>query len=350
MQRFAEIKCAVQRYDIIPVKHFAKYVDIARKQEESGKPTDPSLLDKIKHQFWKANCEFDRKDVCTVLDPVIEEMAHNEALTQLTLDYAGAKSKYFFPWLLEVWRSQSSALEMAFNAGFDCAGNWNKSIPKYDSFNYFIFNDPTFVYNRERELVMANIATEKQKVAMENGTVSKILDFGAGRMAWARYTGFNFCPEYQYIRAYDLDETICFDELFKKPLWQLGIEYEIADMRTGFGDPRNVCADLIFLAGVMTYLPKEQMFAIIKTMYSLLAPNGEFFFDLQIDCEYLQRSMCVFKWPKLRLPGSFTEAIADLENIRKKLAQEGMSFSAEYIPDTFNEAPSAVMVRLTKNI
>lgn len=327
---------------------FTKYVRIC--EEHKNRNTSSVVFNMVRKQFHHyAETKITDKQLRWIWKKVAPKIRANAGLAQFTLDYGGAESDYFFPWLIEIDVSPSGALEMAYGAGRDLNWMWVDNVPKKDNIYGFVRNDPTFVYNRERQLYVADLVTSVQDKSIPLSE-SRVVDLGAGRLAWARWHGFNFCPMRQQIIAVDRDETIMPDALFHDtPARTLRVHYLHYDISKAFGDPLCQDADLVILGGVASYYPMETfMKGVIAPTYKLLKNGGVFFFDLQIDCPYLRRSMEVFGWPELRLVRSAEDAISLLEKVRKRLWSEGMKFSAEYRLDTYNEKPTAVMVTLTK--
>jgi hypothetical protein len=87
---------------------------------------------------------------------------------------------------------------------------------------------------------------------------------------------------------------------------------------------------------------------ILEPVYLLLRDGGSFFFDLQLDHISYEWSVKVFGWPEMKLPGSASEAIDIVEDLRKRLWSDGKRFKAEYALDTYHASPLSVMVTLTK--
>lgn len=327
---------------------FTKYTDIRKAQLKAGTMTDADLVDKIRKDFYMSHTDVNDKNLDKIWAVVGPKIGQNAGLAQFTLDYHGAKSKYFFPWLKAVYTSPSEALEMSYGAGRDLSGEWVKRTDTDDPIEGFVCDDPTFVYNRERQMYVADLVTTLQKKATVTSP-SKIVDLGAGRLAWARWHGFKFDPSRQKVIACDKDKTIRPETLFQFPLNELGINYKICDMTAALADKDCAGADLIMLGGVASYVPMEVFTGkIVPAAWQLLRDGGAFFFDLQADCPYLRRSMSIFDWPEMHFYGTAAETVVTVEAIRKELWGHGMKFGAEYTLDTYNAVPSSVMVLLTK--
>ena len=346
------------KYLIDPVKRtkdmneseFTKYTGIANAQTE---PTEPNIVEEIRKQFYDQHLtDANRAKLDKIWGFISQKIKTNAGLAAFILDYEGAKSRFFFPWLVNVFRSPSTALEMAYGAGTDVDGNWIHSVPTSDQIEFFIRNDPTFVYNRERQLLVADLATTFQDLSYNcYDHKSKVVDLGAGRLAWARWHNFDFDPGRQTILAFDKDPTINYEELFgsKEAMEMMGLKFKHGDLMAQINNPECMGSDLIILGGVASYIRSDVFTqAVVMPAYHLLNPNGIFFFDLQVDCPYLRRSMSIFDWPKMYLADSAEAAIASMEKIRKALWAEGHKMSAEYTVDTYNASPSAVMVALQK--
>lgn len=330
--------------DTMEAREFMKYVDIRRAQKG---PTSQDIVTKVKDMFYDFHKLYGRD----VLDPIWEKvgpaLAKNAGLAQFVLDYDGAVSDFFFPWLITIHTSPSLALEMAYGEGFDIKGRWRASDD--DEIDYFVRNDPTFVYNRERQLFVADLVTSVRD-ARPYRTKSKIVDLGAGRMAWGRWHGFEFLPAVQEILAFDIDPTIAPEKLFEPNPAEYGIAYHRVDIAKALGSSECEGASLVILGGVASYYPPEVFESkIVEPVYELLKDGGAFFFDLQLDCPYYRRSVAVFDWPAMQLAKSASAAIDTVEMIRQRLWSNDMKFSAEYALDTYNpEYPISVMVVLTK--
>ena len=235
---------------------FTKYTDIRKAQIAAGTMTDTDLVDKIRKAFYLSHTDVAEKQLDRMWAVVGPKSGQNAGLAQFTLDYRGAESKYFFPWLESVYTSPSEALEMSYGAGRDLTGEWVERTDASDPIEGFVHDDPTFVYNRERQLYVADLVTTLQKKATVSGP-SKVVDLGAGRLAWARWHGFKFDPCRQKIIACDKDESIRPDRLFSYSLEELGLTYRICDLMASLADKNLTRADLVMLGGVVSYIPIE---------------------------------------------------------------------------------------------
>ncbi len=328
---------------------FNKYVEICNRQVG---PTNPDLRDEIERQFYEyaRGKEVPEERIAKIWGFVGVKVVKNEGLARFILDYDGTRSDYFFPWLINVEKSPSAALEMAYGAGENLAGNWDKNIQDSDDpIVFFIKNDPTFVYNRERELLMAELVSRVKDVSRLKAKIPKIVDLGAGRLAWARWHGARLNSSEQEIYAFDRDPSINPEKLFESPLEELGINYKHGDLFAQLGN--YICreANLLSVLGLVSYLPRDAFSTkVLPTIYALLQPGGTFFFDLQLDCPYYRRSMKLWDWPEIDLEKDVASGVAAIEKIRKGLWQKECKFSAEYIPDTYNNTPSSLMIVMTK--
>ena len=339
----------VSQTAVMEDEDFYKYVEICNRQIG---PTNPDLVEEIKNQFieFTKKKAIDRERVDKLWAFVLPKIKVNEGLARFILDYDGAKSEYFFPWLANVSKSPSAALEMAYGAGENLAGEWVKGIADLDDpIKFFIENDPTFVYNRERELLMAELVSRVKDKAERECELAKIVDFGAGRLAWARWYGLKLNAAEQIVFAFDRDPSIKPEKLFSESLDELGVHFKHGDL---FAQLKNhVCreADLISVLGLVSYLPRDAFASVVlPTIYNLLNKNGTFFFDLQLDCPYYRRSMKLWDWPEIDLQKDVAGAVSTVEKIRKDLWLKDQMFSAEYIPDTCNKTSSSLMVIMTK--
>lgn len=341
----------ISRTAVMEDNDFYKYVEICNRQVG---PTDPDLVRQIREKFMAystiSGATVERANyLWGFMEP---KLAKNEGLARFTLDNRGAESFYFFPWLVNVMRSPSAALEMAYGAGEDLNGNWTYGIENLnDPIRTFIENDPTFVYNRERELFMAELVERVRHWAFAHDTLAKVVDFGAGRLAWTRWHGMS--PEETSsgveIYAFDRDPSIKLEDLYEFSLEELGIHFKHGDLFAQLKNPDCREADLISLLGLVSYIPRDAFATqVLPAIHGLLKPNRDFFFDLQLDCPYYQRSMKLWDWPEIDLQKDVGSAITMLEGIRKDLWQREIRFRADYIPDTFNRTPSSLMVVMTK--
>lgn len=348
MIRNRGISDPIRRTREMKESEFTKYTDIRKAQLKAGTMTDADLVDKIRKDFYMSHTDVNDKNLDKIWTVVGPKIGQNAGLAQFTLDYHGAESKYFFPWLKAVYTSPSEALEMSYGAGRDLNGAWVERTDADDPIEGFVCDDPTFVYNRERQMYVADLVTTLRKKATKSAP-SKVMDLGAGRLAWARWHGFKFDPSRQIIVACDKDVTIRPEELFRFSPEELGLTYKICDMTAALTDKDCAGADLIMLGGVASYVPLEVFTGkIVPAVWQLLRDGGVFFFDLQADCPYLRRSMSIFDWPEMHFYGTAAETIATVETIRKDLWSRGIRFGAEYTLDTYNAVPSSVMVLLTK--
>lgn len=331
----------------IPDKLFAKYIAIRDKQYKLV-PTLPELTTEVKKVFYESHSKVASENLDKIWAFMHPMVSHNEALAQFILDNGGAESDFFFPWLIAVATSPSEALELSYNAGRNLDGEWITNIPETDKISPFVYNLPTLAFNRERQFRVADLATSDKAVFGIDG--SKVIDLGAGRMAWARYHGFKFKPRIQKIIACDKDASIQPEMLFApKSLEELGVVYRQNDIMKELLEAECNNASLVILQGVASYYPtgvfKE---AIVKPAYNCLQKGGSFFFDLQLNHISYEWSVKVFGWPEMGLPESASAAIDVVESLRKALWNEGMKFQAEYMLDTYNASPLSVMVVFTK--
>lgn len=346
MKRHANLSDPVVRTRDMQEREFTKYIKICEIQSGT---VDPMVMDEIKNQLYSSHKCIDKEALDKIWNFMEPRLKNNAGLASFCLDHNAAKSDYFFPWLINLSKSPSEALEMAYGAGTRMDGEWVYPIPEDDPIDFFVRNDPAFVYNRERQLYVADLATTVYDNAWDRTEVSKIVDFGAGRLAWMRWHGFYSQREFLRIYAFDKDPSIDPQELFDEDLYQLGVSFKKGDFIVELTNPDCRDANLVILGGVASYIPAD-IFAeqIIPAAHQLLLPGGYFFFDKQIDCPCLQWSMKVFDWPDMYLPASATEAIYAVEQARKALWQKGYKFGAEYTLDTYNECPTAVMVTFQK--
>lgn len=346
MKRHKDLFDPIVRTATMKKEEFLKYIEICDRQPAIT-PTRPSLVREIRDIFYESHADIDKQCLDKVWAFIREKLEKNEGLAQFVLDYNGAKSSYFFPWLIQVFTSPSAALEMAYNAGMDLTGAWTKKVPEEDEINFFVRNVPTFAYNRERQLFVADLATTIRDI---NPGKTKIVDFGAGRLAWTRWHGFKFEPERQSILAFDMDQTIQPEELYDGvPLEDYAVEYQKKNFMTELHNPKCKDANLAILGGVASYYPVDVFTEkVVKPVHSLLAENGSFFFDFQLLCPQYTWSVKLFDWPEIKLSESPWQAIETAENIRRNLWNKGMKFEAEYKLDTYTEIPSSVMMVFTK--
>lgn len=332
-----------QTRDMAPIE-FAKYIAL----RENSTFTDLKTLKNIREKFYTAHKDAPKEELDRIWSFIQPMVKNNSALAQFIIDYGGAESDYFFPWLKSVATSPSEALEMAYGAGYGIDGIWCSQVPEEDNISDFVHNVPTFVFQRERQYLMADLVSwAKDKGA--NGNPTKVVDLGAGRMAWSRYHGFQFDKNAVTILAVDKDTTVKTEKLFENPE-ALGITYEKSDILPWLAVTTEKDIDLVMLGGVASYFPLPAFTeAIIKPVYRIIKPGGVFFFDLQLDCLQYEWTIKLFDWPELQLEKSAGEAIAKVENIRRQLWESGLKFGAEYSVDTSNASrPSAIMVTFQK--
>lgn len=318
---------------------FLKYVQINEENISTA-----GLVERIRSDYYSSHTNVSTFDLDRIWVIIKDKLTANAGLAQFTIDYGGAESDFFFPWLIAVERSPSEALEMSYGSGKDLTGKWWDMVPEQDNIMFFVHNDPPLIYNRERQLFVASIVTMCRATALS----SKIVDFGAGRLAWARKHGFVFEPERQSIFAFDVDRSIVPEALFEKNTASIGLHYENNNFIAKLNDPKLLNSDLILLGGVASYYPIE-MFrdTVLTSVHKLLKTGGVFFFDMQLDCPYYKRNRSIFNWPEMNLVSPL-QAINTLESMRKLLMSKGIPFSAEYAFDSFNEYPTSVMVTMTK--
>ena len=338
----------IDRTRNMDVVEFTKYTDI--KAVQVGQ-TDSEVVNEIKVQFYQSHFNGKNQDkldrLWGFIRPKVEE---NAGLAQFILDYEGARSRFFFPWLYNAYHSPSLALEMSYGAGDDINGVWHDKIPESDQIDSFVKNDPTFVYNRERQLMVADHVTTIQDIS--HGCpehISRVVDFSAGRMAWARWHGFQFKPDIQRIYASDRDRSIDIEKVFEADPASLGLEYVYGDIMAQVNNAMYMGADSVILSGIATCIRKDVLTqAVVMPIYHLMNPGGTFFLDFQIDCPYLKRNMSIFDWPKMYLADNVENAIGEVESIREDLWKNGCKMSAEYTVDTYNESPTAIVVIMQK--
>lgn len=343
----------VEQTEVMGPEVFNKYIGICNRQKE-GEMTDPEMLATIHDDFFGAHPGVHKATLRGNWSWTKPKLEVNPGLAQFVLDFGATRSDFFFPWLVSVWNSPSAALEMAYGEGLDLTARWRTDILETkDEIVPFVHNVPTFVYNRERQLKVADLVTTFQDRATVKKP-SKIVDFGAGRMAWARHHGFRFGTTKQMIYAFDKDTNINPYSLFNCPPLQtpagwLKINYQHRDFVSQLGNPELTGADLVILGGVASYIPAETFFRkIVPAIYQMLKPGGCFFFDLQLQCPQYEWSVKLFDWPEIRLIDEPEEAIKMVEMSRKILFWDGIKFSAEYALDTGSVHTSSVMVTLTK--
>ena len=326
---------------------FAKYVKMHKEQQG---PTDPKLIEAVKDEFWSTHTEVGEPILEKIWGFVAPRFADNIGLLEFTKDNDGHKSEFFFPWVMNVFKSPATALEISFGTSPDLSGKWREDIMETDDpIVPFIKDDPAFVYNRERQLFVADLVASVQDLASTKGAKAKVVDFGAGRLAWYRQYGHKIMPISPNIYAFDKDPSIDPTKLFSEELENLGIHYKHGDFTQQLNNPDCREADLIILGGVASYIsPDDFSNKIAVAIYQLLKPGGAFFFDLQLDCPCYEHSMDILGWPKFNIPAKVSEIIDRNEAMLRALRQKGLKFSAEYHVDSYNQLPSAVMIVLQK--
>ena len=352
MLRHTNLYDPIKRPEVAKEIEFSRYVEIHKNQTA---PTGAGYVKGIKDQFYKANSKAKPENLDKVWEFVAPKVEKNAGLAEFISDYHGAESKFFFPWLINVFNSPSTALEISYGAGPDVDGNWHEDILDTDDpFVPFIYDDPAFVYNRERQLFVADLVSTIYDFYRIMGTTAikyKIVDFGAGRMAWARRHGCGLAP-WVDIYAFDKDTSIDPDELFASEAIK-NIHYPLRfvheDFTSHLTDPNCCDADLIILGGVASYIPPEAFFGkIVPAIYMLLKPGGVFFFDLQTSTPCYRHSMDILDWKGFMLPETPAIVIDSVEKARLGLWEKGLRFSAEYAVDTYNKIPSGVMMTFQK--
>lgn len=331
----------------IPDEMFKKYIDIRDKQYKLI-PTMPELTTEVKSSFYESHKDVPTDNLDKIWTFMYPMVARNEALAQFILDNGGEKSNFFFPWVMSVATSPSEALELSYNSGRNLLGEWVANIPETDEINFFVHNLPTLAYNRERQFRVADLVTTDIELSSRGG--SKVIDLGAGQMAWARHHGFKFRPRRQQIIACDKDPSINPAKLFGtvKPD-DIGLTYKQSDIMAELHNTDCADASFVILQGVASYYPlgvfRE---AIVKPVYANLRIGGSFFFDLQLNHISYEWSVKVFGWPEMELPETASDAINTVEVLRKDLWNDGMKFQAEYMLDTYSASPLSVMILFTK--
>lgn len=332
----------IEKTRTIEDAEFQKYLDI--RKEQMG-PTNPRLVERVKEIFYESHAgELSEAELMSVWDSVSWALKKNAALAEFALDYGGARSSHFFPWLISVKKSPSEALEMAYGYArnlkgeFEYAGNdpWYMDAVR---------NLPTLAFHRERQLTVANLVTVARG-AFAKSEAFVVTDLGAGRLDWARMHGFRLGEI--FIRAFDKDPSIVPDELFPNGAEANGVFYRQVDISEALLRKLAFCSNVIIMQGVASYYSTEMLTKTLAGVHGMLEPGGAFFFDLQLDTVYYRWSVSTFGWPEMKLAASAEEAIANVERIRRYLWSQGQRYQAEYTLDTYNASPAAVMVTMTK--
>lgn len=342
----------IEQTRVMRPEEFEKYIALRDEQAKTGITTDKTVVDQIRDAYFSTHWHSLKPELTRVWQFVQPMVEQNTALAQFILDYGGAESDFFFPWLVSVATSPSAALEMAYGAGYNTNGDWYGSISDSDNIADFIHNVPTFVYQRERQLFMADLVSSI-KDNCKPWLYSKIADLGAGQLAWFRYHGFKPDSDTQEILAVDKDPAIHPEELFAEygDNYEAitGVKYERQDILPWLAQPTMNNVSLVMIGGVASYFPLPAFTeAVIKPVHRILDDKGSFFFDLQLDCLQYEWTIKLFGWPEMHLAKSAEEAIANVEKIRRSLWDARLKFSAEYHVDTPNANPSAVMVVFQK--
>ena len=347
MLKFRELYDPIERTTVMTDEEIGKYASI--NQNHPG-PVDPATIKHVHDVFYESHTDVDREKLDHMWATIAPRLENNHGLVQFTLDYHGAESEFFFPWLIEIGKSPSGALELSYGAGYNLAGDWIKEIPHSDPIDAFVRNDPALVYNRERQLATANhVFSFAVALGIEFGCKVKVVDLGAGRLAWARWHGLQLSPAYETVIAFDKDPTIDPPKLFDRDMRELGITYHHGDLMSQIKNPICKDSNIIILGGVATYFPFDIFTdAVLAPVHQLLVGRGIFFFDLQLDCPVFRRNASIFGWPPMNLPKTASEAIDMVEQARKRLWHSDIRYGAEYALDTYNESPTALMITLTK--
>lgn len=323
-------------------KNFEKYININERQN-GNTPSD--LVETIRWDFYSTHSQdVEQEDLDRIWSFIEPRLVKNAGLAHFTIDYDGAKSDYFFPWLMTVQKSPAAALEMAYGSGYNLAGEWVEHVPKSDGI-YLFMNDPTFWVHRDKMDYIANLAINVRNTVPE-GTKTKVIDLGAGRVMWAMRHRDILEPERQTILAFDKDKSIM-PSTFEPE--KTGIIFKNADFADELWRPGCRDANLIILSGVASYYPLDILRArILHPVYNLLQHGGAFFFDWQLECLYYQRSMSIFSWPKIKLERDFDAAHDAIDGIRKAMWRQGMKFDMDCRQDTYGKDATVIMITLTK--
>lgn len=326
---------------------FTKYVEMHKEQQYS---TNPKRIEQLKRSFYNAHPQVSEQNLDKAWNFVAPKLTNDIGLLEFIKDYCGHKSEFFFPWLINVFKSPATALEISYGAGPDLNGDWHEDIMETDDpIVPFIKDDPAFVYNRERQLLVADLAASVQSLAYIRCSLAKIVDFGAGRLAWYRRYNFEDMFTRPTVYAFDKDPSIDPKKLFPDDLEKLGIFYKRGDFVKNLTNPNCKDADLVILGGVASYIPPADFAGkIVGAIHRLLRRGGVFFYDLQLDCPCYQHSMDILDWPKFEIPANASEIIDRTESMLRALRLNGIDFSAEYHVDSQNQIPSAVMIVLQK--
>lgn len=329
---------------------FNKYIEIFTHQI---RPTEESMINEIHNRFYSwHHTESNPEELSKLVDFVLMKAKVNAGLAAFILENGGAESEFFFPWLRSIFRSQSLAQEISYGAGYNIAGEWINEIPETDPISRFYIDDPIFRYNRERQLYVANLATTLQDHSYECPEhISKIVDFGSGRLTWTRRHDFSFDPEIQEIMAFDKDPSININEVFgpDADLEHMGLKFKHGNLEVQINNPISMDADLIILSGIRPYYRGDVFLnAVLMPAYHLLNPGGILFYDIYIDSPSYLVATKLFDWPKIHTSEDLITAIKEAEDTRMTLWNEGLKFSADYVPDSYNETPVSLMVVLQK--
>lgn len=306
-------------------------------------------IKEINNDFFEANSALsDNNEVRSIWTRVEKMLQENPALINFVLDYQCAKSRYFFPWLINVSRNPARAIELLYGEGDDLEGNWVTNIhDSTDQIANFIRNDPLAIYYRETQQRIAELSATLYDGGWSENGKKKIVVFNSGYMPWLNHYGFMVDTDFIEINAFDTDPFVHADYLTS-----LGVNFKHGNAISQMKNIDCKEADLIIYGpeyGNLDITPLRVFYdKIIKPAYHLLNLGGELIFDIKLNSPMIDYLQDVFCWPLVQQYQGLEETIADFERERRAIWKEGCKFSTEYFVDNNDREPTAVQIVMTK--
>lgn len=313
---------------IMSKKYGLELIGIAQDAKRQHRETDPDLLQVLEGEYFDACGKNDiPKGLATAFwQGFREELRKRPHLAKFTFDARGCKSLFFPTWVMDIiGQRMSQTMRPAYYEGYTVEGEL-RTITEDDPFYIWSKYDPVFVYVRARDA--------RANQAMQEGRAKRILNLGAGN-----------CPEIfkldydeellrkQAIHCCDIAETGLLSYLKTKNL--PNFRYAQMDMAKFIQEEAGFGPNLIMMKGTLSYR-MDALGKVLAIADQLLAPGGEFFFDLQLKHWALLRNLEVFTWGEGTF-GLLDSAEMATELIRKTVEAGGLHFEVEEPVERWSE-------------
>ena len=332
-----------ESYELNRFFHCEAYTEMSRGWKVGVIPDTPKdVKEDIKRRFFKLR--FGMSPAC--LEEcwgILEDFLVNPGFAAY-YNMFPLSSDRFLRWLVE-----PAAIKTidAFGLSVDLYGDLRQT-PVEDGHWWWTRELPIMKYLRWRAMAIANLVAEQKERQSKLGSKQRIAVLGAGGMPEFSMVGYELDPEKQEVLAFDSGDG---DKLIKvlAPKFNGAVDYRKSDIKKIVVSPEyEMRFDTVIMSGLMPYVPPQDRIPMIGCIRGMLAPQGQFIFDLQVEHWQMDWVFELFRWNQ-KMPMYLMPSIEEIDAFVGKIASNLM-FKAQMYVETKNihHMPMGALVTLTK--